>query len=128
VVSSSHVLLSKGNRTVQLAELLIAHPELKDDPDHIDVQTFLSRGKTMDDLVVEATAIRNQFYSGGWFLGGFLGLAFGIIYSRKTLFRNRKDYEPDKGDCLSCARCMEYCPVGKPDFEERLKQIDEDRG
>ena len=115
--------LSKANRTVNLAELLITNPELKNDPDHIDIQTFLTSGKTMEDLVEEASIIREQFYYGGWILGGFLGLAFGLIFSRKTIYRNRKDYEPDKGNCVSCARCMDYCPVGKPDFDIIMKQI-----
>lgn len=116
IVSQSHVYLSKANRTVNLAELLITHPELKSDPDNIDIQTFLASGKTMDNLVAEASVIRNQFYFGGWILGGFLGLAFGIMFTRKTIYRNRTDYEPDKGNCVSCGRCMEYCPVGNEDM------------
>lgn len=123
IVSESHVYLSKANRTVNLAELLITKPELKNDPDHIDIQTFLTSGKTMENMVEEASIIREQFYYGGWILGGFLGLAFGLIFSRKTIYRNRKDYEPDKGNCVSCARCMDYCPVGKPDFDTIMKQI-----
>jgi len=121
--SKSHIYLSRVNSTVSLAELLITQPELKNDPDHIDVQTFLTSGKTMETLVEEAAVIRSQFYYGGWILGGFLGLAFGLIFTRKTIYRNRKDYEPDKGNCVSCGRCMDYCPVGKPDFDEIMKQI-----
>lgn len=116
VVSKSHVFLSRANRTVNLAELLIAHPGLKDDPDHIDIQTFLASGKTMEALVGEASAIQMQFRQGGWILGAFLGLVFGIMYTRKTIYRSRSDYEPDKGNCVSCGRCMEYCPVGKEDM------------
>lgn len=121
VVSSAHIYLSKANRTVQLAELLIANPEIKSDPDHIDVQTFLTAGKTMKALVTEASQIKDQFYFGGWILGGFLGLAFGLIFTRKTIYRSRTDYEPDKGNCVSCGRCMDYCPVGKPNFDELIK-------
>jgi ferredoxin len=121
VGSKSHIYLSKVNSTVSLAELLISRPELKNDPDHIDVQTFLTSGKTLETLVEEASTIRHQFYRGGWVLGGFLGLAFGLILMGKTLYRYRKDYEPDKGNCVSCGRCMDYCPVGKPDFEELIK-------
>jgi len=116
IVSQSHVYLSKANRTVNLAELLITHPELKSDPDNIDIQTFLASGKTMDNLVAEASVIRNQFYYGGWILGGFFGLAFGIMFTRKTIYRNRTDYEPDKGNCVSCGRCMDFCPVGNEDM------------
>ena len=123
VGSKSHIYLSKANTTVGLAELLIANPELKNDPDHIDVQTFLTSGKTMETLLEEAATIRKQFYYGGWIMGGFLGLAFGLIFMGKTLYRNRKDYEPDKGNCVSCGRCMDYCPVGKPDFDKIMEQI-----
>lgn len=121
ILSSAHIYISKANRTVQLAELLITNPEIKNDPDHIDVQTFLTSGKTMQTLISEASQIRDQFYIGGWILGGFLGLAFGLMYTRKTIYRSRTDYEPDKGDCVSCGRCMDYCPVGKPNFDELIK-------
>lgn len=120
--AKSHVFLSKANSTVNLAETLINNPELKKDPDHIDIQTFLTSGKTMDTLVEEARVIRMQFYHGGWWLGGFLGLAFGLVLTGKTLFRQKKDYEPDKGNCVSCGRCMNFCPVGKTDLET-LKQM-----
>ena len=120
IISSAHVYLSKANRTVQLAELLIKNPEIKNDPDHIDVQAFLTSGKTMQTLISEASLIREQFYLGGWVLGGFLGLAFGLMYTRKTIYRNRTEYEPDKGNCVSCGRCMDYCPVGKPNFDELI--------
>ncbi|MFC2124370.1 4Fe-4S binding protein [Bacteroidota bacterium] len=119
--SKSHIYLSKVNRDVGLAELMITRPEMKNDPDHIDVQAFLKSGKTLETLVEEASLIRRQFYYGGRILGGFLGLAFCLIFTGKTLFRYRKDYEPDKGACFSCGRCMDFCPVGKPEFEELNK-------
>jgi ferredoxin len=116
IISKSHVYLSRANRTVNLAELLITHPELKADPDHIDVQTFLASGQTMESLVEEASMIRQQFQAGGWILGAFFGLSFGIMFARKTIYRSRTDYQPDKGNCVSCGRCMEYCPVGKEEL------------
>jgi NAD-dependent dihydropyrimidine dehydrogenase PreA subunit len=119
--SRSHVYLSKANPTISIAEVLISKPELKNDPDNIDIQTFLTSGKTMEQLVDEATTIRRQFYYGGWWLGGFLGLAFGLILTGRTIFRQRKDYEPDKGNCVSCGRCMDYCPVGDTDLETLKK-------
>ncbi len=119
--SKAHIYLSKANATISLAEVLISKPELKNDPDNIDIQTFLTSGKTMEQLLGEASTIRSQFYYGGWWLGGFLGLAFGLLLSGKTLFRQRKDYEPDKSNCVSCGRCMNYCPVGKTDLETLKK-------
>jgi len=114
--SRSYIFLSRANHTVQLAELLVTEPEVRNDPDNLDVQAFLTSGKTMETLIGEAAEIRDQFRTGGWWLGGFLGLAFGLVFTGKTLFRHRRDYTPDKGNCVSCGRCMSYCPVGKPDY------------
>ena len=49
-------------------------------------------------------------------LGGFIGLVFGLTLAGISTFRYREDYEPNKGTCLSCARCLDYCPV-KPGDE-----------
>lgn len=122
IIATSHIYLSRVNRTVNLAELIITQPELKSDPDHIDVQTFLASGQTAESLVAEANVIRKQFYNGGWILGAFFGLAFGVMFARKTMYRSRTAYDPDKGNCVSCGRCMEFCPVGKEELLE-LKEL-----
>lgn len=109
--SMMHVPLSRFNQTVYLAELIVEHPEVKNDPDNIDVRTFMSSGKSTEQLVVEAAAIRRQFYNGGWVLGGFMGLVIGSSLIGLSAFRKREDWEPNKTNCLSCARCMDYCPV-----------------
>ena len=113
VGAKSHVFLSKANPTVYLAELLIANPEIKNDPDNIDVQTFMSQGKTMDELVLEAETIQYKFYIGSMIAGGFMGLVIGMTLLNTVVFRKRQDYEPHKGNCFSCARCVDYCPVEK---------------
>jgi len=115
--SKTHVFLSNAHPDVYLAELLTVHPELKSDEDNIDIQTFLASGKTMETLVEEATIIRNQFKKGGWWLGGFIGLALGLILLNQLVFRTRKDYVANKTNCFSCGRCMDYCPVGKDDID-----------
>jgi len=109
----SHTFLSKANPDVYLAELLISNPEIKNDPDNIDVQTFLAAGKPMSQLVEEAEAIREDFYLGSMLAGGFLGLVIGLTLLNTVVFRKRKDYVPHKGNCFSCGRCMDYCPVKK---------------
>lgn len=113
VGAKSHTFLSKANPNVFLAELLIAHPEVKNDPDNIDVQTFLSSGKTMQTLVEDAEIIQHKFYTGSMIAGGFLGLVIGLTLLNTVVFRKRQDYEPHKGNCFSCGRCMDYCPVEK---------------
>jgi NosR/NirI family nitrous oxide reductase transcriptional regulator len=109
--SKMHIQLSRFNRTVYLADLIIEHPETKNDPNNIDVRTFMSLGKSTETLISEAVVIRNQFNTGCWILGGFMGLIIGSSLIRLSTFRKREDWEPDKTNCLSCARCMPYCPV-----------------
>ena len=113
VGAKSHTFLSKANPDVFLAELLISQPELKDDPDNIDIQTFLAAGKSMETLVAEAEVIREKFYIGSMIAGGFIGLVIGLTLLNTVVFRKRQDYEPHKGNCYSCARCVDYCPVEK---------------
>ncbi len=112
-LSQAHVFLSKAHPDVYLAELMIAHPEVKNDPDNIDVQTFLESGKSMSQLVEEASIVRSEFKTGSWILGGFLGLVIGLMIMNQFVMRKRTDYEPHKGDCFSCGRCIDYCPVTK---------------
>ncbi|MDH3245134.1 MAG: 4Fe-4S binding protein [Saprospiraceae bacterium] len=112
----SHVFMSGAHPDVELAELLITQPEVENDPDNIDVQTFLASGKTMPELVEAAVNIRREFYTGSAILGGFLGLVLGFFLINQVIFSTREIYEPNKGNCFSCGRCMDYCPVGKEPF------------
>lgn len=109
--AKSHTFLSKANPDVYLAELLISKPEVKNDPDNIDVQTFLASGKSMETLVKEAEEIRSDFYIGSMIIGGFMGLVIGMTLLNTVVFRKRQDYVTHKGNCVSCGRCMDYCPV-----------------
>jgi len=111
VGTKSHVFLSRANGNVYLAEKLISHPELKSDLKNIDVQTFLASGKSLETLVEEAGVIREKFYTGSWILGAFLGLVIGLMALNQIIFRRREDYQANKGNCYSCARCLDYCPV-----------------
>ena len=113
VVSESHTILARAHQDVFLSELIISRPDLLNDPDNLDIQTFLSSGKSLDTLVEDARIVREKFRKGGWWLGGFIGLVFSITLLNQAVFRRRKDYEPDRGDCFSCGRCMDYCPVYK---------------
>ncbi len=111
VASKSYTYLSRAHQDVYLSELLIHHPELVNDEDNLDIQAFLSSGKTMDELLEDARVVQQKFRKGGWFMGGFIGLVIGITLMNQVVFRKRKDYQPNPGDCFSCGRCMDYCPV-----------------
>jgi ferredoxin len=103
-----HQNMANVNTKVRLAKELQmsnqVHPT-------VEATTFQASGKALDKLNVEADSIMRQFYYGGWILGGFIGLVFGLTLVGLSLVRYRTGYWPDKGTCLSCARCLEYCPV-----------------
>lgn len=79
----------------------------------IEVEAFRASGKSRETLLAETHVLLNNFRIGSMWLGGFLGLVFGLTLAQLSTFKFRKDYEPNKGTCLSCARCMDYCPVPK---------------
>jgi NosR/NirI family nitrous oxide reductase transcriptional regulator len=111
--SRSNIYLSRLHQDVYLAELMISHPELRNDPENLDIQAFLQSGSTFEQLVERAEGVRDKFRKGGWVLGGFIGLVLGITLMNQVVFRRKEDYEPHRGDCFSCGRCMDYCPVEK---------------
>jgi NosR/NirI family nitrous oxide reductase transcriptional regulator len=116
-----HESLARVNHKVQLAETLLQFDESKVKVLPVEIEAFRSSGQTTEALYSEAAMIVKQFYIGSWILGGIIGLVFGITLARLTLYRYRKDYEPNKGRCLSCARCMDFCPVEKDVIKQSLK-------
>ena len=109
--SKSHVFLSRANPDVYLAELMISHPELRNDPKNLDIQTLLASGKSLETLSAEARVIRQKFYTGSWILGAFLGLVIALMAMNQLIYRRRTDYQANRDNCYSCARCLDYCPV-----------------
>ena len=109
VGSRFHENLARVNHKVQLAQQIM-NPD-KTQPESFEVTAFKSSGQSTEDLYKEAASIVDQFYVGGWILGGFLGLVFGLTLASLSIFKYQEDYLPNKGRCLSCARCIDFCPV-----------------
>lgn len=109
--SKAHVFLSKAHPDVYLADLLVNHPEMKNNTENIDIKTFMSSGQSLDSYIAEADVIRRKFYTGSWILGGFIGFVIGITLLNLVIYRRKEDYQPHKGNCFSCGRCLKYCPV-----------------
>ena len=82
--------------------------EVEDTTDASDA--FRATGKEISQLYEEASSIRDQFGLGGWFFGGFVGLVIGLKLIGLSVWRQRKDYEADRANCLACGRCYAYCP------------------
>ena len=106
-----HENLANVNAKVRLANELRMSGN-KENPS-VEITTFQSSGKALDKFYADAASIVREFYFGGWILGGFIGLVFGLTLAGLAIMPYRTGYWPDKGTCLSCARCLEYCPVKK---------------
>lgn len=112
-LASFHETLAKVNPRVRLASIILEDPQVMDKDTTLDIDAFKATGQSNAELYNEAAGIVSDFYIGGWILGAFLGLVFGLTLARMAIVRYRTDYEPNKGTCFSCARCMDYCPVVK---------------
>ena len=109
--SQIHESLAKVNGKVRMADELL-HPEkIQAEPESIEMTAFKASGKSVKELYNEASRILRQFYIGGWILGGFIGLTIGGLLAGRLITRYRTDFEPNRGTCFSCARCVDYCPI-----------------
>ncbi len=116
-----HPNFAMVNKDVQLAYEVLEleqNPQLTEVPGYVEtinIEAFRSSGQSSKQLFVKANAIIDNFKIGSLWLGAFIGLIFGLTLSNLSTFRYREDYEPHKGECFSCARCMDYCPVDSSD-------------
>ncbi len=76
---------------------------------------FRTTGWTRDQLYEKAETIRQGFDRGCRWAGILLGIALGIRLVRMQVYDRHDDYRAEAGRCLSCGRCLEYCPVGRAD-------------
>lgn len=105
--------LSKKHRIIRLAEQILTEQQGLTDFTTLDSDAFREQGMTKKTLFDEALRIKQKFNTGTWLLGFFLGIVFSWKIIILMLRKNRVDYEPDRFHCLSCGRCMEFCPVEK---------------
>jgi len=106
-----HENLAMVNPTVRLAYMVSTTGNKVTDNPSTEITAFKGSGKPLSVLYAEAASITRQFYLGGWILGGFLGLLFGLTLAKQSFPGHRTGYAPNKGTCLSCTRCVDYCPV-----------------
>lgn len=109
--SKLHETLALVHPKVRLAAMVMNPETAKIQPEPFEITAFRSSGKPAATLFSEASVLLRQFYIGGWILGGFMGLVFGLVIAGRMLVSYRTDYVPNRGTCFSCARCVDYCPV-----------------
>jgi polyferredoxin len=103
---------SRLNPTVSLAEELARKPISNSvEKPTAPGELALERARvTPAEINEQAARIRKTFGIGGWAFGGWVGLVIGVKLVSLSLHRMRTDYEPDRGNCVACARCFEQCP------------------
>lgn len=104
------IFFSRLHPTVSLSEEILMENAGKRTEMTDATKAFRASGKPSEELFAEAKAIQNRFHTGGWILGGFIGLILWIRLASLFIRRRRVEYEVDKGECLSCGRCFAYCP------------------
>lgn len=106
---------SRMDANVVLAEELLA-PQRAPLPAGAATPESLALGRAeanAGDLLTAASRTRQHYAWGGWLFGGWMGLVVGAKLTGVSLRSERKDYEPDRGACLSCGRCFKFCPHEK---------------
>ena len=102
--------LATANATVRLAEQMRSKAAGQIQTASLETDAFESSGTSIEDLFEQEAGVLREFRTASGLVGVFLGLAFGLKLVGLSVKRRRDDYEPDRGRCLSCARCFSYCP------------------
>jgi ferredoxin len=76
----------------------------------LESDAFRASNTTREELEAAAAEVRRRYSIAGPVLGGFLSLVAGLTWLATYRRRRNADYEPDRGECLSCGRCFAYCP------------------
>ena len=111
----SHSFLSNLHPTVRLAERVAQEEQGLFQEMSIESEVFRAGGRSPVELYAEAQSVRHAYAWGAAWLGVFLGLVVVLKLVVLSRAHSRRDYEPDRAACVSCARCFAYCPVEEED-------------
>jgi ferredoxin len=109
--SKMSVPISRLSDRVLLAERMRLEETGAIDELSVETEGYRRTKEPVQKLYAEAIGIRRRIAGAGWVLGGFVALVICARMIKLSVLRRRKDYVPDRGQCLSCARCFSYCPV-----------------
>ncbi len=112
--SLSHAWLARLNMNTSMAEQILKEKSNATVATTLESRSFRDTGKPPAQLYRDAATLQQRLRRGGWWFGAFVGLVLSAKLVRLSIRRSRTDFEAVKMLCLSCARCFDYCPVGKP--------------
>lgn len=116
-------MLAGQNKTVKLAERIYQEESQKVNDTTLDSDAFRQKNVSIQQLYKDAVEIRKKFKSGAWLVGIFLGIVISLKIIVLMQQHSREDYEPDRFNCVSCGRCMEYCPVKSDSSTADLERL-----
>jgi polyferredoxin len=105
--------LSRNHFTVSLAERVWLEKNGLVKGMTEESAAFYETSTTIPELYAKADGIKRNMRTGSGLLGAFLGLVVGCKLIALSVRRKRTDYEPNRADCYSCARCSDACSVGR---------------
>jgi ferredoxin len=106
-------ILSRAHFTVRLAERVALEQAKLVEGTTEESAAFYESSTTNEALMAQGQRIKDKVRNGAGILGAFLGLVVVCKLLALSIQRKRTDYEPNRGDCYSCARCSDACSVGK---------------
>lgn len=113
LTEKTHHHLASVNPIVSLAREIRSEQLTGVPATTMEVLKFKETGKSLDELFQQEVVITERFRNGSRWMGLFFGTALGVALFASTRREDRTDYVPDRGKCVSCARCFEFCPVTK---------------
>ncbi|HZE99119.1 MAG TPA: 4Fe-4S binding protein [Planctomycetota bacterium] len=106
-------VMARAHFTVRLAERIFLEKHKAVEGTTEESRAFYETSTTYESLMAQADRIKQKVRNGSGILGAFIGLVVFCKLLALSIRRKRTDYEPNRGDCYSCARCSDACSVGR---------------
>ncbi len=113
--------LSRGNKDVQLYDLVMQHETDPQDVLSVDLEAFYGQGGTVEEITGKYEQIQDEFRLYVTIAGVLIGLVIGCTLIRLSVKRTRRQYEIDTAACVDCGKCFSYCPQYKLEVESGNK-------
>lgn len=104
-------IIAQSNATIRLSRQIHLEDGAGSGAKTLESEAFRSNNEATDALHQKAAMLRKRFFIASLLSGLFSGMVLWIKLLFVTLYRKRTDYLPNKGNCVACGRCLDYCPV-----------------
>jgi NosR/NirI family nitrous oxide reductase transcriptional regulator len=112
-------LLARVHPTVRLEVQVLREEAGLSDTTTLESDAFRTTETTVEELSAGAAVVRRRFALGAPLAGGFVMLVAALSILATFPRRRRDEYQPDRGECVSCGRCFSHCPREHLRLKER---------